>query len=140
MSKFFHKLLGKAAGSEGKRERERQEQRARLERLPDAELTSGDVVYRQTAHHGMPTLSTSVVYDDAPAMIVHQPDVGAGDGVGGGGDGDGGDVDGGDGDVAAGVADAQIVHPAYVTEPSAYHDRVLPALISTLLGPTPLVR
>ena len=71
MSKFFNKLLGKATGGgEGKRERERQGQRAHLEQLPDAELTSDDVVYRETVHHGMPTHSTSVCYDDVQGLLA----------------------------------------------------------------------
>ena len=62
------------------------------------------------------------------------------DAEGGGGDGDGGGGASVGGNLTA-LAVAQMVNPAYVTDPSANQDIVVPAVIRTLLGPVlPLQR
>ena len=66
MSKFFNKLLGK----ESRKEKDARLVQEKLSTLPDAELHEDDIVYRQTAHHGLPAHSTVVCADDVQGLLA----------------------------------------------------------------------
>ena len=68
MSKLFNKLLAKAGVVEPRRDRDAAAQTRAS--LPDAELGEDPVLYRETAHHGMPTHSTAACFDSVQGLLA----------------------------------------------------------------------